>query len=138
MFCVQSPRTCDTAVKTLDLWLGTNGVLKDSAVFFMRDIIYFLDCLKQEFKLHSIVGKAHNTDLRGHSYTYPNCTIPWHQSMLGIFAYNDTEVKECNAWEHGMTRDERWDLYLLDYDFMKKAITSNTTCLGKFYINLHL
>ena len=66
--------------------------------------------------------------ISGVNYTYPNCTVPWHQSMLGINDYNETEAQVCNDTAY-------WSTYRLDYDFMEKANSGkNKKCLGKSYI----
>lgn len=80
--------------------------------------------MRQEFKEYSTVGKTY--DLDGDEYTYPNCTMSWHQSMLGILKYNDSEVEVCNQYDAGT-------LYELDYFFLRKASQMTTRCKGKLF-----
>ena len=78
--------------------------------------LYTAECLKQEFKNYSTVGTTHLLD--GSNYTFPNCTMPWHQSMLGITSYNGTE-NICSA-------DDSYTLYYLDYTFLSNALKGDS------------
>ena len=61
-----------------------------------------------------------------YNYTVPNCTTPWHQSMLGIHEYNDKDVNVCSS-------DDAYNLYYIDYDFMLKAMQGKSAkCKRKF------
>ena len=69
------------------------------------------------------MGTEHEID--GKIEKYPNCTMPWHQSMLGVRDYNETDVKPC-AGENG------YMLYRLDYEFLSNATKFIVpTCHGK-------
>ena len=92
-------------------------------------IVNISDCLKEEFKEHSLVGKTYHLYFGNTIYKYPNCTLPWHQSMLGIFQYNDADVTPCNQTEF-------YALWWLDYTFLQEATTGGTKCLGKYYIRV--
>ena len=86
---------------------------------------YFISgCLRQEFKEYCTVGKTYDID--GDEYTYPNCTMPWHQSMLGILEYNDSEVEVCNEADSSTLNN-------LDYLFLRKASQKTTRCKGKLF-----
>ena len=86
-----------------------------------------LGCLKQKFKTFSKVGATHL--LSDHkNYTVPNCTMPWHQSMLGMNKYNDTE-NLCNS-------EDAYNLYFIDYEFLNSALKGDLNdplnkCKGK-------
>ena len=84
--------------------------------------------MKEEFKQYSSAGKAYNVD--GDKYTYPNCTTPWHQSMLGMSKYNDSDVEVCNE-------DDSYTLYRLDYLFLEKATQMVNMCKGRLF-NYHV
>ena len=51
--------------------------------------------------------------------------MPWHQSMLGVRDYNESDIKPC-AVENG------YMLYRLDYEFLSNATKFMVpTCHGK-------
>ena len=85
-----------------------------------------VDCLKSEYKSHSTIGKEHDVDEE--IYTYPNCTMPWQQSMLDKHwssSYNQDDVIICN----NITMSS---LYTLDYEYLKQAARLNITgCQGR-------
>ena len=86
----------------------------------------FTGCLKASFRGRSRPGKNHTVG--GEPYTVPNCTAPWHQSMLDEQSYDRNSSSVCNS-------DERYSLYLLDYDFSQGGANMNKTkteCMGKF------
>ena len=91
----------------------------------------FVECLKGEYKEHGVVGKEYFTDGTW-PYTYPNCTMPWQQSMLGKHwssDYNQSDVITCND-------TQLTSLYALDYDYLKLAARLNITkCPGTFLSN---
>ena len=79
--------------------------------------------MKEDFKVYSKVGATYTFD--GWNYTYPNCTTPWHQSMLGITKYNDDDVNVCNSYD-------AYDVYYIDYKFAEKALQGKSKkCKGK-------
>ena len=81
-----------------------------------------IGCLKEEFKIYSKVGLNYTFD--GQNYTYPNCTTPWHQSMLGITEYNDEDVNVCSS-------DDAYTLYSIDYKFAETALKGESKhCKG--------
>ena len=83
--------------------------------------------LKTDFKKYSTVGKTHTFE-KIWKYTYPNCTMPWHQSMLGLQAYNQTDMIACS-------KTDAYTLWYLDYLFLKMGATmKNPNCMGKIYM----
>ena len=83
---------------------------------------WFPGCLKDYFKEFSTIGNRHTSF--GEQYEYPNCTMPWHQSMLGKFNNYDTQTRSCN-------REEHTSLYTLDGEFMLRATRKNVSkCPG--------
>ena len=60
--------------------------------------------------------------------SYPNCTLPWQQSMLGhqwSAKFDQSQVTTCNDTEFST-------LYSLDYEFLKtSAGLNNENCPGK-------
>ena len=83
--------------------------------------LIFTDCLKHQFKEHSTIGAEHKIQgVTGKMeiFKYPNCTMPWHQSMLGIQKYNDTDWLPCN-------QTDGYTLYVMDYDYIKQAAAFN-------------
>ena len=94
--------------------------------------MYPLECLKADYKQYGIPGKEQST---GYSKaTYPNCTMPWQQSMKGDHwspdTYNQDDVKTCNETDMSI-------LYSLDYEYLKVAARSkNPNCLGKVGFSL--
>ena len=90
--------------------------------------IFLKGCLKEEFKEYSKVGTNYSF-AGGINYTFPNCTTPWHQSMLGINEYNDTDVNVCNS-------DDAYTVYFIDYEFMLKALQGKAKCKGMLQLNL--
>ena len=86
------------------------------------------ECLKSDYKAHSVPGSVYLMD--GYNYTYPNCTMPWQQSMLG--KHWDTSS---NDEDEAPTCDDTLanTLMYLDYDFLKIAARGdNPNCLGKY------
>ena len=65
--------------------------------------------------------------------TYPNCTMPWQQSMLDehwSVTYNQQETTSCN------NDKEIKDLYFLDYKFLKDAASLKIrNCPGSYTFN---
>ena len=63
------------------------------------------------------------------TYRYPNCTMPWQQSMLGKHwssTYNQEEIITCNDTDLST-------LFELDYEYLKLAARMNITgCKGAF------
>ena len=87
---------------------------------------YMVDCLKSEYKSHSIIGKEHDVDEE--KYKYPNCTMPWQQSMLD--QHWSSEYKQ----EHVITCNDTMasSLFTLDYEYLKQAARLNITgCQGR-------
>ena len=87
----------------------------------------YLGCLKSAYKDHCTVGNEFSSD--GYTYTYPDCTMPWQQSMLDKHwssTYNQDDVNACN-------QTQRSSLYYLDYEFLKQAAVLNITgCQGEY------
>ena len=84
----------------------------------------FVGCIKNNFKDYSTVGKEHQV-YGTTTHSYPNCTMPWHQSMLEDQLYNETEMEPCNS-------NDAYTLYLLNYEFAQKgANMNNSACMGK-------
>ena len=83
-------------------------------------------CIKSDYKTHSVVGKEYNTTWLGMA-KYPNCTLPWQQSMLGMHwspTFNHNELTACNSTELST-------LYSLDYEYLKVAARlNNIYCKG--------
>ena len=79
------------------------------------------------YKDHGIAGNGFSID--GYTYQYPNCTMPWQQSMLDKHwssSYNQADVITCN-------KTQLYSLYYMDYDFLKQAAKLNITgCQGKY------
>ena len=83
----------------------------------------FLECLKTEYKRISIAGTEHTFD--GSTNKYPDCTMPWHQSMLDDRNYNESNVKPCFG-------EDGYILYRLDYDFLSNGTKFRIpSCAGK-------
>ena len=62
-----------------------------------------------------------------------NCTLPWIQSMQGVFIYNDTSTKPCNNYK------EYEDVSYFGYQFAQNASTySHLTCPGTQEIWLYI
>ena len=83
-------------------------------------------CLKTSFRSRSKPGKNHT--VQDEPYTVPNCTAPWHQSLLDEQSYDENNYTVCDS-------DERYSLYLLDYDFSQGGANMNkkkTGCMGEF------
>ena len=98
------------------------------------NIIVFeiLECLKSDYKKHSEIGSVHL--VYGYNYTYPNCTMPWQQSMLGKHwdksSNNEDELVTCDGTLLN-------NLFYLDYEFLKIAARGdNPNCL-RTYIDDH-
>ena len=90
----------------------------------------FVECLKGDYNEHGVVGKEYHTDGTWvPTVTYPNCTMPWQQSMMGKHwssDYNQSDVITCND-------TQLTSLYALDYDYLKLAARLNITkCPGTF------
>ena len=75
-------------------------------------VFFSIDCLRDEFK----------KQIKAEQF---NCTLPWIQSMQGVFIYNDTSIKTCNNYvEYHNVSD-------FGYDFAQNASTySHLTCPG--------
>ena len=82
-----------------------------------------------DYVQHSIPGSVQN-DVSGDYVKYPNCTMPWQQSMLNMHwtsSYSQIEFNACNDTESEA-------LYSLDYEFLKVAARSgNLNCPGNSY-----
>ena len=92
-------------------------------------ILTIIECLKSDYKAHSVPGSVYLMD--GYNYTYPNCTMPWQQSMLGKHL-GDTSS---NGEDEVLTCDDTLanTLMYLDYDYLKIAARGdNPNCLGKY------
>ena len=92
-------------------------------------ILTIIECLKSDYKAHSVPGSVYLMD--GYNYTYPNCTMPWKQSMLGKHL-GDTSS---NDEDEVLTCDDTLanTLMYLDYDYLKIAARGdNPNCLGKY------
>ena len=90
-------------------------------------ILTIPECLKSDYKAHSVPGSVHL--VYGKNYTYPNCTMPWQQSMLGKH-WSPTSDDE----DELVTCDDTLanTLGYLDYEFLKIAARGdNPNCLGK-------
>ena len=87
-----------------------------------------IECLKSEYKNHSIVGREYSTTWHG-IRKYPNCTMPWQQSMLEKHwsqTYNQDDVTTCND-------TQLTSLNALDYEYLTDAARLNiTNCPGKY------
>ena len=86
----------------------------------------FTGCLKTSFRSRSKPGENHT--VQDEPYTVPNCTAPWHQSLLDEQSYDASNSTVCDS-------DDRYSLYLLDYDFSQGGANMNekkTGCMGKF------
>ena len=84
-------------------------------------------CLKKRLKGYSEPGKNHTVEPSGQTVTVPNCTSPWHQSLLDEQYYDEDVSPVCN-------RTDLNYLYLLDYDFCQGGANMNETktgCKGK-------
>ena len=72
-------------------------------------------------------GTKHNTTWKG-VVSYPNCTLPWQQSMLGqqwSSKFDQSQDTPCNDTQLSI-------LYSLDYEFLKTAAgLNNENCRGK-------
>ena len=82
-------------------------------------------CLKTSFRSRSKPGKNHT--VQDEPYSVPNCTAPWHQSLLDEQSYDASNSTVCDS-------DDRYSLYLLDYDFSQGGANMNETktgCKGK-------
>ena len=89
-------------------------------------LFVFPACLKEEYK-HTIV-KEH-TLMEGNVTRYPNCTMPWHQSMLGEQNYNESIIRPC-------TGDDAYILYRLDYDFISNGTKFKIpSCPGRLIVS---
>ena len=87
----------------------------------------FTGCLKTSFKSRSKPGKNHTVG--GEPYTVPNCTAPWHQSLLDEQDHDGSISTVCNSSDLN-------SLYLLDYDFIQGGANVNeakTGCMGNLY-----
>ena len=63
---------------------------------------------------------------------YPNCTMPWHQSMLGKQSYNESDIKPCNG-------NDAYILYRLDYEFLQSGAKLRIpNCLGRYILSKFL
>ena len=96
-----------------------NGILSEVYIFQTA-------CLKSDYKDHCIPGTEHYTTWYG-LVSYPNCTMPWQQSMLDNHwspLYDQNEVSICNSTELN-------HLYSLDYEYLKVAARlKNENCQG--------
>ena len=90
-------------------------------------ILTILECLKSDYKKHSETGSVHL--FYGKNYTYPNCTMPWQQSMLGKHLDTTSDDEDELVTCDGTLLD---NLFYLDYEFLKIAARGdNPNCLGK-------
>ena len=91
-----------------------------------------IECLKSDYKNHSIVGKEHIAPWDG-IVKYPDCTMPWQQSMLEKHwsqTYKQDDVTACNDTQLST-------LYSLDYEYLKAAARLNiTNCPGRYRIEV--
>ena len=79
-----------------------------------------IDCLRDEFK----------KQIKAEQF---NCTLPWIQSMQGVFIYNDTSIKTCN--DHR----EYENVSYFGYEFAQNASTySHLNCPGTQEIRLYI
>ena len=79
--------------------------------------------MKTDFKEYSTVGKKY--EIWATNYSYPNCTMPWHQSMLEDQSYNETKMEQCKG-------DDIFTLWALDYQFVRKGANMNiSACRSK-------
>ena len=86
----------------------------------------FLACLKEEYK-KAIVTE--HTLSEGTKQRYPNCTMPWHQSMLGEQNYNESIITPCSG-------ADGYTLYRLDYDFISNGTKFKIpSCPGRLIIS---
>ena len=79
-------------------------------------------------KNYSNPGRNHTVEPSGELVTVPNCTSPWHQSMLDEQFYDEDTATICNKTDLN-------SLYFLDYDFSQGGANMNETktgCKGKF------
>ena len=89
--------------------------------------ILLAGCLKTRLKNYSEPGRNHTVEASGQTVTVPNCTSPWHQSLLDEQYYDEDISTVCN-------RSDLNTLYLLDYDFSQGGANMNETktgCRGK-------
>ena len=110
-----------------ELFSNVNN-LSSSQTNAMYSISFFLPgCVKSEYKEHSKAGREHKTEIDVIT-AYPNCTMPWRQSMLDEHwstDYNQEDVSTCNDTEIKA-------LYVLDYAFLKDAASLNIkNCPGR-------
>ena len=64
--------------------------------------------------------------LDGKFEKYPNCTMPWHQSMLGDHNYSETNNKPCFG-------EDGYMLYRLDYEFLSDGVKLRVpNCTGNW------
>ena len=93
----------------------------------------FIDCLKAHYKTFSKIGEEHTVN--GKNLTYPNCTMPWKQSMLGhhvLPATSDEDAVGCNKTDAETLID-------LDYWYMKEgARTDHLACSGNIWMHVWL
>ena len=79
-----------------------------------------------DYKQYSIPGTMQK-DISGKYVKYPNCTMPWQQSMLNMHwssSYIQLDFNACNDTEILTLMD-------LDYEFLKQAARSeNLNCPG--------
>ena len=98
-----------------------------SILYLSTAILTISECLKSDYKAHSVPESVYVVD--GYNYTYPNCTMPWQQSMLGkhwSVTYNEDEVLTCDDILANT-------LFYLDYEFLKIAARGdNPNCLVKY------
>ena len=90
--------------------------------------ICILDCVKDEFKSLSKVGESNFPykeagSKKTRNVSFPNCTTPWHQSLLGILDYNETDVTVCDSVDAFL-------LYKLDYQFIDNVVKGKSKCTG--------
>jgi hypothetical protein len=87
--------------------------------------MHLIGCLKADYQTYSTIGNAHLVG--DNKLEYPNCTMPWQQSMLGHHwtqRYNQAHVIACN-------KTDAITMAMLDIKFFKiGARTENPKCLG--------
>ena len=68
------------------------------------------------------------------SMTYPNCTMPWQQSMLNKHWSSSYNLLEFAACKNEGLDTNLTTLFVLDYDFLKLAARlKNRNCPGNIY-----
>ena len=91
--------------------------------------------MKKDYKNYSQVGKNHK--VAGETLAYPNCTMPWQQSMLGkhwSFTYNQDDVVACdNKTMENSTDPLAYLLKQLDYEFVRLGVRlEHPSCSGNY------